>query len=123
MMRQALQKLTAKQWLIFILGMGGSAVVVTFLIAVIVSATTTTQIADKQDTNTEKSEKRDLVLETIKNCTTPGRPCYERGQRQLAKAVGDVNRVVIIAAACASQPYGQSVADIQRCVVDQLATP
>jgi hypothetical protein len=121
-MRQTLRRLTPKQWAIFILGMALSAVVTIFLVAVIVSATKSTQIRDTQETNTEKSDARDEVLDRIRNCTTPGRPCYDRGQRQLAKAVGDVNRVVILAAACASKPFEQSVEAIQACVVDGLAT-
>lgn len=39
----------------------------------------------------------------IENCTTPGLSCYDRGQKQLAGAVGSVNRIALIATSCAVQ--------------------
>jgi hypothetical protein len=60
----------------------------------------------------------------IKSCTTPGQPCYARGQSQTADAVGNINRVVILAAACAVGKHGTSPqieAQIQSCVIDGLA--
>lgn len=61
------------------------------------------------------------VVDRINSCTTPGRACYERGQRQTARVVGDINRVTVYAAACASKMPGQSADQIQRCIVKLLA--
>jgi hypothetical protein len=105
----------------FIFGMAVSALVVAVLFAVFTAATKSTQIRDTQETNTVKTDANSKTLQRIRNCTTPGRPCYERSQQQLAQAVGDVNRVVIVAAACASRTYEQSVDQIQACVLKRLA--
>lgn len=61
------------------------------------------------------------VLDRVKSCTTPGRDCYERGQRQTGRAVADINRVAVYAAACADRPGDQSAAEIQACVMKRLA--
>jgi hypothetical protein len=61
------------------------------------------------------------VVDQIKNCTTPGRPCYERGQRQTATAVADINRVTLAAATCAARRPGQTAPEIRACVLDLLA--
>ena len=61
------------------------------------------------------------VVDQIKNCTTPGRPCYERGQRQTANAVADINRVTLAAATCAARRPGQTAPEIRACVLDLLA--
>jgi hypothetical protein len=67
-----------------------------------------------------------LTLQTIRDCTQPSGGCYVRGQKQTAGAVADINRVVILAAACASGlPTGLRIAErqaqIQACVIDRLA--
>lgn len=61
------------------------------------------------------------TAEQIESCTTPGRPCFERGQRQTASAIETINRVTILAAACADQPRRQTVEQIQFCVLRRLA--
>lgn len=57
----------------------------------------------------------------VEDCTTPGNPCYERAAQQTAKAVADINRVSIYAAACADRGDVQSVEEIQQCVITRLA--
>lgn len=57
----------------------------------------------------------------IEDCTTPGRECFERGQKQTAAAVASINRVAILAAACADKPHRQTVEQIQACVIAELA--
>lgn len=57
----------------------------------------------------------------IADCTTPGRLCFERGQRRTAKAVASINEVVVLAASCASGPEEKSVQEIQSCVIERLA--
>jgi hypothetical protein len=53
-----------------------------------------------------------------------GEPCFERSQRHTASAVSSINRVVILAAACAVGRTG-TVAEIQTqiqaCVINGLA--
>lgn len=61
------------------------------------------------------------TLQLIRSCTTPGLACYDRGQARTADAVADINRVVILAAACASQHGTHSVTQIQACVIRGLA--
>ena len=105
---------------VFVIGMGATALLLLLVFAIVTSATKSTEIRDQQQENSPLIENTDATLERIQNCTTPGRPCYERGQRQLADAVGNVNRVVVLAAACASGPVTRTEADIQACVVERL---
>lgn len=107
--------------LIFVIGMGVTAILVLLIGAVITSATKSTQIRDQQQQNSPLIANSDETLQLIKACTTPGLRCYERGQRQLADAVGNVNRVVVLAAACASGPVTKSEAEIQACVIERLS--
>lgn len=60
------------------------------------------------------------------SCVIPGRACYERGQQQTAQAVGDINHVVILAAACAGNLPSGIDADkredlITACITKRLA--
>jgi uncharacterized membrane protein SpoIIM required for sporulation len=66
------------------------------------------------------------AVSAIQDCTQPTGKCYQRSQKQTAGAVADINRVVILAAACASGlPLGLPIEDrqarIQACVIDRLA--
>jgi hypothetical protein len=64
------------------------------------------------------------TADTIASCTTPGQPCFERAQRQTGQAVASINRVVILAAACAVGRTGTVVeiqTAIQACVINRLA--
>jgi hypothetical protein len=64
------------------------------------------------------------LLQTVQSCTTPGQPCFHEAQKRTAGAVASINRVVILAAACAVGRTG-TVAEIQTaiqaCVIDRLA--
>ena len=99
-------------WMLISLAIAG--LTITLLTAVLVGADNTNAIRDTQRGNSE-------VLRLIRSCTTPGQECFERGQRQTADAVADINRVAIIAAACADKPRRQSVEQIQSCVIARLA--
>lgn len=57
----------------------------------------------------------------IEDCTTPGRTCFDRGTDQTADAIASINKVSIIAAACADKPRRQTVEQIQACVIAELA--
>jgi hypothetical protein len=87
-------------------------------------------IRSTQIDNTAKADARDetiantaRTLRLVRSCVTPSGKCYERGQAQTAEAVGNINRVVILAAACAAQMPGGTVESITKCVTDQLAQP
>ncbi len=105
----------------FVLGAGLAGVLLVVFAAVFTSATKTTQIRDTQETNSPLIASTNRTLKIIRDCTTPGRECYERGQQQLKGAITDINRVSIIAAACASGPREVSVTEIQACVIRRLS--
>lgn len=50
------------------------------------------------------------------DCTTPGHTCYERERNATSDAVGTINRVTIIAIACAKVPVNITIPQIQACV-------
>lgn len=60
----------------------------------------------------------------IENCTTPGRPCYDRGQRRLGRVVAGLlqgnQRSAAAAAACAASMPHPTYHAIYRCVVRTL---
>lgn len=67
-----------------------------------------------------------VTANAVRSCVTPGMPCFDRAQRRTAGAVANINRVVILAAACAvGVPPTLSVADrqsaIQTCVIERLS--
>lgn len=62
----------------------------------------------------------------ILDCTEADGECYQKGQKQTAKAVGDINRVVILASACSvgldpKMPILERQTVIQNCVIQRLA--
>lgn len=66
------------------------------------------------------------ISEQIQDCIDSDGVCYERNQKQTAKAVGDINRVIVLAAACsagvdAELSVVQRQALIQECVIEGLA--
>lgn len=91
-----------------------AALVVLQLTATLVGADNTSTIRQSQRNNAE-------TLQIIKSCTTPGQECFDRGQKQTADVVADINRVAVLAAACADRPRQQTVEDIQSCVISRLA--
>lgn len=58
----------------------------------------------------------------IADCTTPGRSCYMRGQRQTAAAVGDISKANALAAAaaasCAKDNPDATFAEVYKCTVN-----
>lgn len=99
-------------WVIIALLVG--ALVVTLLTATIVGADNTNTIRATQRDNAE-------TLRLIRSCTTPGRECFDEGQKRTADAVADINRVAIYAAACADKPGVQGRDEIYACVIRSLA--
>lgn len=117
-----IRELDRRSILVFLVGAGATAIVLFLIVAILTSATKSTEIRDTQQQNSPLIKNTAATLARIQNCTTPGRPCYERGQRQLARAVGDINRVVVLAAACASGDGSRTETEIQACIVERLRT-
>ena len=69
----------------------------------------------------ENQKSGRAVLDRVNDCTTPGRRCFEQGQKRTASAVGDINLVTIYAASCGSRHPGQPVV-VRRCVERLLRT-
>ena len=59
---------------------------------------------------------RDLIID----CVQPTGKCYQDGQARTAKAIGSINEVSVLAAACAPNyvnlPLPQRVAAIEACI-------
>jgi hypothetical protein len=104
-------------WALFGIAVGG--LIGSLLLGVVVVG----QIRAAQVGRTPQNEKNDETLALIKDCTEPAGDCFKKAQARTAKAVGDINRVIVIAAACASKPVEQSVTEIADCVTRRLANP
>ena len=108
-----------------IFGLVGLALVL-IVVSVNRIADLTQAIRETQKTNTVINKNSADVLATVHDCTDPTGRCYKRGQKRTANAVAQINRVVILAAACASGlPPDLTIAErqdsIQSCVIDRLA--
>src|SRR5258708_4431342 len=68
----------------FLIGMAVTAVVV-FLVTTVGAVRTT------QQTNAPKIDNTATTLKLVKDCVLPSGTCYQRGQRQTAKAIGSIN--------------------------------
>lgn len=114
---------------------GISLLVVGMLLTTGVAAYAAVLIRDTQTTNKPKidatahaaaaaqraAKAAEKGTKRIEDCTTPGQPCYDDGLKQQADVIGDLNRVIVLAAACADRPGDQSVEEIQGCVIAKLA--
>jgi hypothetical protein len=83
-------------------------------------------IRETQKSNTGLTRETHSTTDLIRSCVDPSGRCFKRGQRRTAQAVADINRVIVLAAACSvGVPPSLSVADrqvaIQSCVIDRLA--
>lgn len=79
---------------------------------------TTALVRQTQVANTDRAKDTQDLAEQIRSCTSPGGKCYERGQKQTAKAVGAigvVNRKSAAAAATCAQTRTE-YAEILRCI-------
>lgn len=79
------------------------------------------QVRGTQLEGTPLGKKLLEQAETIKSCTSTDGECAKRNRKQTADLVADINRISIIAAACADQPAQQTVEQIQSCVIAKLA--
>lgn len=109
-----------------VLGVLVGILTVCVLILLTRTSSQTSAIRATQVTNTKNGHISQRTLDAILDCSTPGGKCYARSKSQYAKAVGDINRVVILASACSVglNPH-MKVADrqtaIQGCVITRLA--
>ena len=111
----------------------------TFLLGVVATVASTRQAVDEvrktQLDGTPLGKQLAASADRILDCTdagdkTTGRPpgkCYIQNQKSTAEAIGNINRVAVLAAACAAGlPEGlsdqQRVVRVQTCLINQLAT-
>lgn len=80
-----------------------------------------TSVQDQQEANTGVVKGIEGLAEKIDSCTDPKGACTKRGQKSTAEAIGDINRITAIAAACADQAGQQSLEQIQACIIAELA--
>lgn len=83
-------------------------------------------IRQTQQTNTGLARDTHSTTDLIESCVRPEGACYQRAQQRTADAVSNINRVIILAAACsANLPDRLTVIErrdsIQTCVINQLA--
>lgn len=103
----------------------GIGLVVAALVAVLVAATTVTSVRADQLTNAKKADASRETLRRINDCTTPGRKCFDEGQRRSASVVAALNQgsaaAAAAAAACADRPGISGYRMIKACVDATLA--
>lgn len=96
--------------------------IIGLLVGIVITQTViATQRTSDLVTSIRQAQKDNYAtLRTVKSCTTPGRPCYERSQRQTARAIASINQITIFAAACAAGPERRSAPQIEQCVLNRL---
>lgn len=107
-------------------GIGVAVLLIGLVIGILKFVALTQAVRDTQIEGTPTGKKLVAASDRILDCTTPEGQCFKDSQQRTAQAVADVNRVVIIAAACsAGLPPGMTVEErqdeIQACVIDRLA--
>lgn len=110
----------------FLLFVGISLALLLLVTAVIVGQIRHQQVQSNGTLQSANAAARSAATtgDEVHSCVTPGEPCYERAQRKTAGAVSNINRVVILAAACAVGRTGtvtEIETQIQACVIDGLA--
>jgi len=78
------------------------------------------EIRATQQDGSPSSRRLITLSNLIADCVTPGRPCYDDGQKRTANAVGSINEITAITVACGDLPGEQTVAQIRACVTKQL---
>lgn len=96
-----------------LMGLAGG-VIVTYMIMSLAFTTITVQgIQETQKINRN-------TLDRLIDCTTPGMSCYQEGQRRTAEAVGNINLVIQLSAACADRQGVDTYEQIVKCVSEGL---
>lgn len=83
-------------------------------------------VRNTQLEGTPTGQKLLKASDRILDCTEPEGTCYQDAQERTAKAVGDINRVIVLAAACSvgvprDMTVAERQAEISSCVIDRLA--
>jgi hypothetical protein len=83
-------------------------------------------VRNTQLEGTPTGQKLLAASDRILDCTEPDGQCFKDSQRRTAKAVGDINRVVVLAAACSvglspRLEVDERQAAIQQCVIQRLS--
>lgn len=63
------------------------------------------------------AEKNEGSLQLIKDCTTSGGECYERGRKNTADVVEILNEFTVYVIACADRAGVQTVEEIRECAL------
>lgn len=110
-------------WALFSVLIG--ALVVGFVVMGIVTAATVSAIRESQLTNRKLAVDNAKVLDRINDCTTPGRKCFDDGQKRSASVISTLNQgaaaAAAAAAACADRPGISGYREIKACVDRTLA--
>lgn len=95
------------------------------LVCLTTVAITVLAIRDSQKGSAEVLKQTERTARLVASCVHPGRKCYEDAQRRTGDAISNINRVAILAAACAaSVDVADQDARIQEttdCVLQRLA--
>lgn len=72
--------------------------------------------------NRRTNEQNAELVRQIKDCTTAGGACYERGQARTGSAVAQVVRAQVFIDLCGRDPGNDTAAEMQACVAELAAT-
>lgn len=115
-----------RPWLGAVVGVLIGVLLVSVLAMLVRTFSLADSIRESQKANTGTLLSSQQTLKAVEDCTQPVGDCFKRGQKATASAVGDINRVVILAAACSvGLDQRLSVAErqdvISACVIDRLS--
>jgi hypothetical protein len=95
-----------------------SLVIGVLLATVLIETVVIVRINERGQGSRDLLEKIDNSNSILIDCTTPGHKCYDDGQKATSDAVGQINRIIILASFCAQDNH--TLVDIQLCVTDNL---
>lgn len=98
-----------QRWVIFV----GLILV---LVSTILSAAGVWGLRGIAQSNKDTNSNTNRVTQAILDCTNPSGKCFQNGQSRTADAVGNINKVVVLAAACARVPDNDTQEEIEGCV-------
>ncbi|QOR55317.1 MAG: hypothetical protein SHS37scaffold537_15 [Phage 68_12] len=109
-----------KRGLIVFIAVAVSALFVVLGVVIARQGNTIDEIRATQQEGSPSQQRLIDLSNLIAGCVTPGRDCYENGQRQTAGAVSSINEITAITVACGDLPGEQTVTQIRACVTQQL---
>jgi hypothetical protein len=81
---------------------------------------TLTEIERISARNNELNELTVKISQRLEDCTTPSGACYQESNARTGEAIGSINQITIIAAACADQQGVATENDIRKCIEQAL---